>query len=108
MRHERRSGLWVPGFRLTKSGAEPGQAKSQSSILGQDDRMEQDAGTTQTRRSDSLASISGSPVWLRNPRYRLKKWIGPGRPSGWPFAVKTIFLLIASNVFMTVAWYGHL
>jgi uncharacterized protein (DUF486 family) len=25
-----------------------------------------------------------------------------------PFSLQTIFLLIASNVFMTIAWYGHL
>ena len=25
-----------------------------------------------------------------------------------PFSVQTILLLVASNVFMTVAWYGHL
>jgi len=26
----------------------------------------------------------------------------------WPISLQTIGLLIASNVFMTVAWYGHL
>ena len=25
-----------------------------------------------------------------------------------PFALQTVLLLIASNVFMTMAWYGHL
>jgi uncharacterized protein len=28
--------------------------------------------------------------------------------SALPFSLQTILLLIASNVFMTVAWYGHL
>jgi len=28
--------------------------------------------------------------------------------SAIPFSVQTVLLLIASNVFMTIAWYGHL
>ena len=28
--------------------------------------------------------------------------------SALPFSVQTILLLVASNVFMTMAWYGHL
>ena len=28
--------------------------------------------------------------------------------SALPFSVQTVLLLIASNVFMTIAWYGHL
>jgi len=28
--------------------------------------------------------------------------------SSLPFSLQTIFLLMASNVFMTMAWYGHL
>jgi uncharacterized protein len=26
----------------------------------------------------------------------------------WPYAAQTVLLLVASNVFMTFAWYGHL
>ena len=26
----------------------------------------------------------------------------------WPVALQTVLLLLASNVFMTLAWYGHL
>ena len=26
----------------------------------------------------------------------------------WPVALQTVLLLLASNVFMTIAWYGHL
>lgn len=26
----------------------------------------------------------------------------------WPVATQTVLLLLASNVFMTIAWYGHL
>ena len=29
-------------------------------------------------------------------------------PSSLPFSLQTILLLVASNVFMTMAWYGHL
>ena len=29
-------------------------------------------------------------------------------PSQWPLPVQTFGLLLLSNVFMTVAWYGHL
>ncbi|KAF1022408.1 MAG: hypothetical protein GAK30_01192 [Paracidovorax wautersii] len=29
-------------------------------------------------------------------------------PSTWPVSLQTILLLVASNVFMTFAWYGHL
>ena len=28
--------------------------------------------------------------------------------TGWPIPLQTIVLLVASNVFMTFAWYGHL
>ncbi len=28
--------------------------------------------------------------------------------SGWPIPLQTVALLVASNVFMTFAWYGHL
>lgn len=26
----------------------------------------------------------------------------------WPVGLQTVLLLLASNVFMTLAWYGHL
>lgn len=29
-------------------------------------------------------------------------------PASWPVSLQTILLLVASNVFMTFAWYGHL
>jgi uncharacterized protein (DUF486 family) len=28
--------------------------------------------------------------------------------TAWPVSVQTVLLLVASNVFMTFAWYGHL
>ncbi|MEY2688207.1 MAG: hypothetical protein RL375_2405 [Pseudomonadota bacterium] len=29
-------------------------------------------------------------------------------PSHWPVGLQTVLLLVASNIFMTMAWYGHL
>jgi uncharacterized protein (DUF486 family) len=29
-------------------------------------------------------------------------------PSQWPIALQTVLLLTLANVFMTIAWYGHL
>jgi uncharacterized protein len=43
------------------------------------------------------------PEWRPNPLW--KKNIMPA--SSWPY-ILPVFLLVASNVFMTFAWYGHL
>jgi hypothetical protein len=29
-------------------------------------------------------------------------------PASWPIGLQAVLLLVASNLFMTVAWYGHL
>jgi len=61
----------------------------------------------ETTPPQDCSPFTRQPPSLGTPRSRL----GPARLSFWScyaLGMKTILLLICSNIFMTIAWYGHL